>query len=75
MKFNKELDLASLREERDIYKKQVEDLEAIRQAYAQLLHQQPAVTKLEREYLKEIRDRDDQIYGKNMFHYILIIRK
>ncbi|XP_060519608.1 girdin-like isoform X3 [Cylas formicarius] len=61
MKFHRENSLERLREERDVYKSQAEDLRKIREAYAQLVDKQPNASKIEREYLKEVEKRDERI--------------
>ncbi|XP_076264093.1 uncharacterized protein LOC143198636 [Rhynchophorus ferrugineus] len=50
-----------LKQERDDYKLQVEDLQVIREAYAQLVGQQPSLMQVEKEYVKQINEKERQI--------------
>ncbi|XP_050310373.1 myosin-2 heavy chain-like isoform X2 [Anthonomus grandis grandis] len=50
-----------LKQENDAYKAQVEDLQAIREAYAQLVDRQPNIGQMERNFSIQISQRDARI--------------
>ncbi|XP_030755839.1 myosin-J heavy chain-like isoform X1 [Sitophilus oryzae] len=58
MKLEQKNGYRRLKHERDAYKSQVDDLQAIREAYAQLVDKQPSTLQIEREFTRQIDDRD-----------------
>lgn len=52
-----------LKTERDAYKSQVDDLQAIREAYAQLVEKQPNVSHVERKLWQEVDLKEQKLKG------------
>lgn len=58
-----------LKTERDAYKSQVDDLQAIREAYAQLVEKQPNVSHVERKLWQEVDLKEQKLKGIKTISY------